>query len=92
MVRANKNESDLKKKLETARKRLNAYYERELEMLSPAGVSSYGIGTKNIQRYNTELSEVRRAIKELEQKADELGGMLSGEKPRRVVGIIPMDW
>lgn len=86
------NYNEIKKKLELAQKRLDAYYERELEMLSPSGVAAYGIGSKNIQRYNTELSEVRRAIKELEQKADELSGMLSGGKPRKAVGIIPMDW
>jgi prefoldin subunit 5 len=52
----------------------------------------YGVGSKNLYRYNTVLSDLQRQIKELEQEIAELEGLLSGQSPRRSVGIVPMDW
>lgn len=67
--------------------RLELYYKREEEMLN-GGVQSYGIGTRNAARYQTDLAEIRKAIKEME---DEIAA-LSSKSQRRAVGVIPRDW
>jgi hypothetical protein len=74
------------------RARLAAYRERELTMLSPDGVKSYGIGSRNIQRYDTALKDVQEMIAKLEQEIAELEGLLGGQKPRKAVGVVPRDW
>ena len=71
--------------------RLEAYEARELEMLSPRGVQSYGIGSRNVARYNTDLAQVRTAIKELEEEIRELEKILNGVRPRKAFGIVPRD-
>ena len=43
------------------RERLELYLKREAEMLS-GGVQSYGIGSRNLSRYNTDLAAIRAAI------------------------------
>lgn len=77
--------------LTSARSRLTLYLNREAEMLS-GGVQSYGIGSRNIARYNTDLSAIRQAIKELKQEIAELESELSGGKKRRAIGVVPRDW
>ena len=81
----------IKQKLADKRERLAAYRDREVEMLT-GGVQSYGIGSRNLTRYQTDLSNVREAIKELEKEIDTLEAMLSGRARRRAVGVIPRDW
>lgn len=81
----------LQKQIETKRTRLDLYYKREAEMLD-GGVQSYGLGTRNATRYNTDLATVRSAIKELETAIAELEAKLEGKKPRKTVGIIPRDF
>lgn len=82
---------DLKKTLENKKQRLELYYSREKEMLK-GGVQSYGLGTRSATRYNTDLAQIRAAIKELETEIAELEGALVGKRPRRTVGIIPRDY
>ena len=77
--------------LEDKRNRLDLYKRREEEMLA-GGVQSYGIGSRNLTRYNTELAEIRAAIKELEKDVTALEGALEGLKPRRAVAAVPRDW
>lgn len=77
--------------LTSARSRLSLYLNREAEMLS-GGVQSYGIGSRNLTRYNTDLSVIREAIKQLKQEIAELESELTGGKPRRAVGVVPRDW
>jgi hypothetical protein len=77
--------------LTSARSRLTLYLNREEEMLS-GGVQSYGIGPRNLARYNTDLSVIRSAIKELKQEITELESELVGGKPRRAVGVVIRDW
>jgi len=77
--------------LTSARSRLTLYLNREAEMLS-GGVQSYGIGSRNLTRYNTDLSTIREAIKQLKQEIAELEAELAGGKPRRAVGVVPRDW
>ena len=56
-------------KIEKLKERLDLYYKREAEMLS-GGVQSYGIGTRNATRYQTDLAAIQRMIKEMEQESD----------------------
>lgn len=73
-------------KISKLKTRLELYYKREEEMLS--GVQSYGIGTRNATRYQTDLSAIRKAIKEME---DEIAS-LENKSQRRAVGVVPRDW
>jgi hypothetical protein len=81
----------LREKIKNKKIRLEAYQKRELLMLSPEGVQSYGIGSRNVARYNTDLATVRNAIKELEAEIEELENSLNGIRPRKAFGIIPRD-
>ena len=60
-----------KKKIEDLTERLQLYKDREKVMLT-GGVQSYGVGSRNATRYNTDLAEVRRAINELQEQIDTL--------------------
>lgn len=77
--------------LSTKRDRLALYLKREAEMLD-GGVQSYGIGSRNLARYNTDLSTIRAAIKTLEEEIELLEGELNGQRPRKAVGVVPRDW
>ncbi len=79
------------KKIETVESRLDSYYAREKEMLE-GGVQSYGIGSRNLTRYNTDLAAVRSAISELETELEELQSLLAGGSRRKAQGIIIRDW
>jgi len=87
----NNTAEELKAKIEKKKERLESYYKREKEMLE-GGVQSYGIGTRNLARYNTDLSTIRRAIDQLEKEIQELENIANGGSKRKAVGIIPMDW
>lgn len=76
-----------KEKANRLRERLDLYYKREEEMLN-GGVQSYGIGTRNATRYQTDLTAIRNAIKEME---DEVAA-LENKSQRRAVGVVPRDW
>lgn len=86
-----KTRSIIESELEVKRSRLELYLKREAEMLD-GGVQSYGIGSRNLARYNTDLSAIRAAIKELERDIETLEGALCGQKPRKAVGVVPRDW
>lgn len=81
---------EITEKISQKKKRLELYLSREEKMMTD-GVQSYGIGSRNVTRYNTELSEIRKAITELENEISELEGKASGKKPRKAVGIILRD-
>ncbi|MGN0014963.1 MAG: hypothetical protein ACI37T_06040 [Candidatus Gastranaerophilaceae bacterium] len=72
------------------KERLELYLSREATMLQ-GGVQSYGIGSRNLTRYNTDLSAIRAAIKELEAEIKSLEAMQNGTPIRKAVGIIPRD-
>lgn len=74
-------------KIAKKKERLEFYYKREEEMLNK-GVQSYGLGTRSATRYQTDLSTIRKAIKELE---DDIAA-LENKSQRRAVGVIPRDW
>lgn len=78
--------------IEEKRKRLKLYLDREEYMLSPDAVQSYGIGSRNIQRYNTDLEAIQKMIKQLEDEIQDLEAEESGSKPRKSVAVTPRDW
>lgn len=86
-----KTRQTIEAELAIKRDRLTLYLKREAEMLD-GGVQSYGVGSRNLARYNTDLSQVRAAIKELETEISNLEGALNGQKPRKAVGVVPRDW
>ena len=83
--------ASIKKKLDAKQARLSAYLDRETEMLT-GGVQSYGIGSRNLTRYQTDLANIRAAIKELEKEIEQLENQLSGRANRRAIGVVPRDW
>lgn len=85
------NKQQLIERLEIKRKRLSLYYVREEKMLSD-GVQSYGVGSRNLSRYQTDLSKVQEQISKLEEEIRELEGRLNKQKPRKAFGVVPMDW
>lgn len=86
-----KSRTTIENELATKRDRLALYLKREAEMLD-GGVQSYGIGSRNLARYNTDLSTIRTAIKTLEDEIAALEGALNGQKPRKAVGVLIRDW
>jgi septal ring factor EnvC (AmiA/AmiB activator) len=56
------------------------------------GVQSYGIGSRNLTRYQTDLSNIRAAITDLEKEIEQLENQLSGRASRRAIGVVPRDW
>jgi hypothetical protein len=52
------------------------------------GVQSYGVGSRSATRYNTDLSQIRAAIKEIEEQIS----ALESKNPRKAIGVIPRDW
>ena len=72
-----KSKATIIEQITVKRDRLALYLKREAEMLD-GGVQSYGIGSRNLARYNTDLSAIRAAIKELEKEIADLEGELSG--------------
>lgn len=87
-----RSKAQVEKDLTTKRARLEAYRQRELVMISPDGVKSYGIGSRNIQRYDTALKDVQDMIAKLEKEVGELEGLLAGCKPRKAMGVVLRDW
>lgn len=75
------------KKIKDLQERLTLYKAREKEMLT-GGVQSYGVGSRSATRYNTDLAQVRAAIKEIEAQIS----ALECKTPRKAVGVIPRDW
>lgn len=82
----------IQKELEETRRRLDAYLEREADMLEKNGVQSYGIGSRNIQYYNTALKDIQDMIEKLRARIRELEAELKGRAPRRALGVVPRDW
>lgn len=83
--------TDIQEIIKTKEARLALYYDREAEMLT-GGVQSYGIGTRNLTRYQTDLANIRAAIKELEAEIKSLKAQAAGRSVRKAVGVIPRDW
>ena len=83
--------TDIQETIKRKEARLERYYDREAEMLT-GGVQSYGIGSRNLTRYQTDLANIRAAIKELEAEIKELKAKAEGRGVRKAVGVVPRDW
>lgn len=81
----------LREEIEEKRERRRLYLEREKVMLT-GGVQSYGVGSRNLTRYNTDLAQIRAAINELSDEIDELEALIDGETARKRVGLVFRDW
>lgn len=77
--------------LEEKKERRKLYIEQEKKILT-GGVQSYGIGSRSLTRYNTELAQIRAAIKELTSEIEELEALLDGEPRRKRVGLVFREW
>ena len=82
----------IRAELKETRERLDMYPAREEEMLSKDGVQGYTIGSRNLQRYQTGLSDITSMIEKLRKRIRELEAELAGQSPRRAVGVTPRDW
>ena len=78
-------------RLTEKKERLKRYLDREKFMLSPDAVQSYGVGSRNLQRYSTDLADIQEMIKVLESEIADLENRLGGQRPRKSVGVIPRD-
>lgn len=83
-------------KQETIQKRLK-FWENTLDTLMQAyealvsgGVKSYMIDDRQLTRFD--LPVLKQQIEDAEKKIDALTAQLSGQKPRKAFGIVPMDW
>ena len=83
--------TDITEKLRQKRERLQLYYDREKHLLSPDAIQSYGIGSRNLQRYYTDLADIQKLIKQLEDEIAELEAAADGHKPRKSVAVVPRD-
>ena len=84
--------TEITEELEQTKARLKSYLDREQEMLSKDGVKAYGIGSRNLQRYDTSLADVQKAIESLRKRIRELEAELNGRTPRRAMAVIPRDF
>ena len=91
MTNGNVQREKIKETVAVKKKRLDLYYKREEEMLD-GGVQSYGQGTRNLSRYNTDLATIRSAISTLEDEIENLEGLLEGKSKRKAVGVVIRDW
>lgn len=82
----------IRRELEETRNRLDMYLTREETMLNKEGVQSYSIGSRSLQRYQTELTAVQNMIEKLRKRIRELEAELAGQSPRRAIGVVPRDW
>lgn len=80
----------LQAELAEKKERRALYLEREKVMLK-GGVQSYGIGSRNLARYNTDLATIRAMIKELAAEIEEIEGQLEGTAARKRVGLVFRD-
>lgn len=78
--------------LTQTRERLALYLTREADMLDKNGVQSYGIGSRNLQHYNTALKDIQDMIEKLRARIRELEAELAGGSARRALGVVPRDW
>lgn len=76
--------------LEEKKERRRLYLERERVMLS-GGAQSYGIGSRNLTRFNTDLAQVRAAIDKLSQEIAEIENELESTQVRKRVGLVFRD-
>lgn len=83
------NKKDIQERLDFRRTSLTAAREAYTALLS-GQVQSYAIGSRNLTRLD--LEKLKNEIDKLEKEIDELTALLSGQKRRRALGVVPRDW
>lgn len=78
-------------KLERKKARLETYRKREEYLLSDEGVKSYGIGSRNVTRYDTALADITKQIDKLEQEIEDLENLICRGSKRKSFGVVPRD-
>ena len=76
-----------KAQLERKQDRLEMYYKQEEKILN-GGVQAYGVGSRSLTRYNTDLAQVRDTINKLEKEIEELEGLIAGNNSRKVKSVV----
>jgi len=83
-------------KQETIQKRLT-FWQAQLDRLMDAyadliesGVQEYEIDDRALKRFG--IPNIRKAIEDAEEKVDSLEALLNGQKPRKIVAVVPRDW
>lgn len=77
-----------KAELEQKQARLKLYLDMEVKMLT-GSPQAYSVGSRSKTNYSMSPDQLRAAIKELEAEIEELEGLISGNKSRKVVSVIP---
>ena len=78
----------IKKRIERLKTSLEKYYEAEITLVE--GGQQYSLGSRSLTRAN--LSEVRRAIVDLEKQIDRLISELNGSGRNLQIAVIPIDY
>lgn len=76
------------KRIERLKASLDKYYEAEITLIE--GGQQYSLGSRSLTRAN--LSEVRRAIVDLEKQIDRLTSELNGSGRNLQIAVIPIDY
>ena len=71
--------------------RIKLYKDMEHDILIGADRTNT-IGTRRIERYDVNLDDLRKAIKELEGELDEIADELAGGSRRKTFAVVPRDW
>lgn len=58
--------------------------------LIDGGVKSYSIDDRELTRFD--LPSLEKRISNAEAKVDQYEAMLAGQKPRKIVAVVPRDW
>lgn len=78
----------IKKRLETAKERLELYLAAEKAILE--GAQSYSLGTRSLTR--ADLGKIQDEIEELYKTIDELESLAAGKSARKAFAAVPRDF
>ena len=81
--------SEIKARIDFWQESLTKMRKAYLELVD-GGVQSYQMEDRRLTCLDTPA--LLKQIQDAEKKVDELTVLLSGRKPRRAFGIVPMDW
>ena len=82
-------QTELKIRLDFHKTRLEKLRKAYLALID-GGVKSYTIDDRSLTRFD--LDKLKDEIEEAENKVDEPTRLLSGQRPRKVFGVLPHDW
>ena len=71
--------------------RIQLYKDMEHDILVGADRTNT-IGTRRIERYDVNLDDLRKAIKDLEDELRGIDDELAGGSSRKTFAIVPRDW